>query len=102
DSHGPVRRLAEVFRRRSVRPFGRGPGRRPGPNASRRVFMLPMPSWLFVMNERIAVNPRWISPTLLACCAVVAVSGQTAAPVVRFRDVTKAAGITFTHNQRPT
>lgn len=33
---------------------------------------------------------------------VVAVSGQGAAPVVRFRDVTKAAGITFTHDQRPT
>jgi hypothetical protein len=46
--------------------------------------------------------PRWIVPTLLACSAVLAVSGQGAAPVVRFRDVTKAAGITFTHNQRPT
>jgi hypothetical protein len=46
--------------------------------------------------------PRWLIPTLLAGSAVVAVSGQGAAPVVRFRDVTRAAGITFTHNQRPT
>ena len=46
--------------------------------------------------------PRWIIPPLLACSAAAAVSGQGVAPVVRFRDVTKAAGITFTHNQRPT
>ena len=46
--------------------------------------------------------PRWIIPTLLACSAAAAVSSQGVAPVVRFRDVTKAAGVTFTHNQRPT
>jgi hypothetical protein len=62
-----------------------------------------VPSWFLKADERTAVTPpRWIVPTLLACSAVVAVSGQGAAPVVRFRDVTKAAGITFTHNQRPT
>lgn len=44
---------------------------------------------------------RWLALLLLVCCAVAAVSGQGTA-IVRFTDVTKAAGITFVHDQRPT
>lgn len=48
------------------------------------------------------IPARWLVPLLLTCSVAVTVSGQGAATIVRFRDVTTAAGISFVHDQRPT